>query len=240
MKKKYIGKILIAFTVLIFVCGYFYVNDYYHTNEAEVEAFETEHEIKVEVLGDNNIVCVPDEPKAGMIFYPGGKVEYTAYLPLMKECASNGILSVLVEMPWNLAVLDINAAEGIAETYPEITTWYLAGHSLGGTMAASYLVKNADKYEGLILLGSYTTAELNKTDLKVLSIYGSEDYVMNKENYIENIINLPIDFEEKILEGGNHAGFGMYGSQEGDGLSTISNSEQIRLTADIIREFILK
>ena len=64
--------------------------------------------------------------------------------------------------------------------------------------------------------------------------------IMNKENYIENMTNLPMDFEEKILEGGNHAGFGMYGEQDGDGTSTISNHEQIRLTADIIQEFILK
>ena len=175
-----------------------------------------------------------------MIFYPGGKVEYTAYIPLMKTCASNGILCVLVEMPLNLAVLDIDAAEGIQEKYPEIINWYMAGHSLGGSMAASYIGKNVDMYDGLILLGAYSTEDLKDTELKVLSIYGSEDKVMKRDNYIENMKNMPTDFAEEILQGGNHAGFGMYGAQEGDGKATISNEKQILMTADIIHEFIFE
>lgn len=41
-------------------------------------------------------------------------------------------------MPRNLAVLDVNAADGITEQYPDIDVWYLGGHSLGGAMAANY------------------------------------------------------------------------------------------------------
>ena len=149
----------------------------------------------------------------------------------MAACADNGVLCVLVQMPFNLAVLDIHAAEGIQAAYPEIETWYIGGHSLGGSMAASHLSNHIDAYDGLILLGSYSTADLSETDLQVLSIYGSEDKVMNRVKYDENKANLPGDFIEVVIDGGCHAYFGMYGPQDGDGKATISNEEQIILTA---------
>ena len=173
-----------------------------------------------------------------MIFYPGGKVEYTAYEPLMKSLASKGILCVLVEMPFHLAVFDMNAADGIQNHFPQIENWYIGGHSLGGAMAASYIGENATEYEGLILLGAYSTADLTESSLEVLSVYGSEDKVLNKEKYDKNMINLPDDFEEIVLEGGCHAGFGMYGEQKGDGVPAITNEEQINMTADVIANFI--
>ena len=152
----------------------------------------------------------------------------------MAELAENGVLCVLAGMPFHLAVLDINAADGIQEQYPEIEKWYIGGHSLGGSMAASYLAKNAEDYEGLVLLGSYSTADLSQTDLDVLSIYGSEDEVMNREKYDENKSNLPDDYTEIIIDGGCHAYFGMYGKQDGDGTPAITNEEQIRLTVENI------
>jgi len=169
-----------------------------------------------------------------LIFYPGGKVEYTAYVPLMQACAEKGILCVLVEMPFNLAVFDINAADGIQKEYPEIEDWYIGGHSLGGSMAASYLADHTEDYEGLVLLGSYSTADLSQTDLDVLSVFGSEDKVMNRKKYEENKSNLPSDFTEYVIDGGCHAYFGMYGAQDGDGTPSITNATQIRLTVENI------
>lgn len=105
-------------------------------------------------------------------------------------------------------------------------------------MAATYLADNVEDFDGLVLLGSYSTADLSKEDVKVLSVFGSEDKVMNKEKYDENKINLPMDFSEEVIDGGCHAYFGMYGEQEGDGEATITNEEQIQKTAEIIKEFI--
>ena len=101
-------------------------------------------------------------------------------------------------------------------------------------MAASYLADNTNDYEGLVLLGAYSTADLSDTDLDVLSIFGSEDKVMNREKYEDNKSNLPRDFTEFIIDGGCHAYFGMYGAQDGDGIPSITNEEQIRLTAENI------
>ena len=152
----------------------------------------------------------------------------------MKALASEGIFCILVEMPFHLAVFDINAADGLQEKYPEIENWYIGGHSLGGSMAASYLSKNSNSFEGLILLGSYSTTDLSELDIEVLSVYGSEDLVLNKENYESNKTNLPSDYTEIIIDGGCHAYFGMYGIQEGDGTAGITNEEQIYQTVEAI------
>lgn len=237
------AKLLISILCVALVAGIFigckvYLNDYYRADIEAIEEYVAADSVSKEILEDNTIVYVPEEINAGLIFYPGGKVEYTAYEPLMKALAAEGILCVLVEMPFNLAVLDINAATGIQEMYPDLENWYIGGHSLGGSMAASYLKDNAKDYAGLILLGAYSTADLSETTLKVLSVYGSEDKVMNKEKYSDNIENLPSDYMEIILEGGCHAYFGMYGEQEGDGIPTISNEEQIDITVEAIVDFV--
>lgn len=211
-----------------------YVGDYYRTDLDAVEAFAPMNLVSAELHDGNTLVFKPENAAKGFIFYPGGKVEYTAYQPLMAACAQQGILCILVEMPFNLAVLDINAAAGIQEQYPEIEKWYIGGHSLGGSMAASYLADHINDYDGLILLGSYSTANLSETDLNVLSVYGSEDRVMNRAKYEENKSNLPGDFTEVVIDGGCHSYFGMYGAQDGDGKPTISNEQQIFLTAEQI------
>ncbi len=235
-KKLLIGliSVFVVTAVVITACG-IYVSDYYHAETDSIAAFKpfvSKNEIE-----DGMVVFNAEKAIAGLIFYPGGKVEYSSYEPLMKACAERGITCVLVEMPFNLAVLDMNAADGIQEKYPEIEKWYIGGHSLGGSMAASYLSENSDAFEGLVLLGSYSTADLSVTEVSVLSLYGSEDMVMNREKYDENKTNLPDDFTEIVIDGGCHAYFGMYGNQEGDGTPTITQSEQIEFTAEKIAGF---
>ena len=226
---------VLALAIIVGACA-IYVGDYYHVDgEAIIAHAEScEGYAYISFPNEKTAVFAPEGATTGIIFYPGGKVEFTAYLPLMAELAEQGILCVLLEMPFNLAVLDMNAADGIQEQYPEIKEWYIGGHSLGGSMAASYLEKNVEDYEGLILLGSYSTADFSETDLDVLSVYGSEDLVMNREKYADNKSNLPDDYTEIIIDGGCHAYFGMYGAQDGDGTPTMTNEEQIHLTVEEI------
>lgn len=228
--------VVLFLAILLLACAV-YLNDYYHTDMDAVETFTATSNIEFQTLENDTIVFEPEEATKGFIFYPGGKVEYTAYLPLMQLCAEQDILCVLVKMPCNLAVLDIDAADGIQEQYPDIQEWYIGGHSLGGSMAASYLSKHTNDYEGLILLGSYSTADLSSTNLNVLSIFGSEDKVLNHEKYDENISNLPEDFVEVVINGGCHAYFGMYGAQDGDGTPTIRCEEQLQESAAVISNF---
>ena len=238
MYRKIKKGLLIALAVFLVIAVVFglYAGDYYH---AELEAIqelslEVEYE-KMERLEDGSLVFCPAEYDSAVIFYPGGKVEALAYIPLMEHCAREGVLAVLMPMPFNLAVLAKDAAASIPEQFPEVEHWYMAGHSLGGSMAASFAAENTAWVEGLILLAAYSTEPL---EIPVLSIRGSEDRVLNMEKYEKYRTNLPADLEEHILEGGNHAGFGFYGPQEGDGTATISSREQIAGTAERIGAFI--
>ena len=240
MKKRVsiVLSLCLAVLLLLGIGGYAYVSDYYRADEIAVAAAACQTD-RVQTEQDGNVLWfVPENPTAGLIFYPGGKVEYTAYAPLLRSCAENGILCALVQMPGNLAVLDADAADGLPKKHPEVINWYMAGHSLGGAMAAGYAADHAGDYAGLILLAAYSTKDLSGTNLRVLSVYGSEDGVMNRESYEKYRANLPADTTELILDGGCHAQFGSYGPQEGDGIPTISGEEQIRQTADAITAFI--
>ncbi len=226
--------VTLVFTVIVGACA-IYLSDYYRADIAAIQAFLPQGSTWEE-HADGTIVFESDDARNGFIFYPGGKVEYTAYIPLMQALSAQGVTCVLVEMPFNLAVLDIDAADGIQKEYPEIEAWYIGGHSLGGSMAASYAASHTDDYAGLVLLGAYSTADLSASNLDVLSVYGSEDKVMNREKYENNKTNLPADFTEVVLDGGCHANFGMYGAQDGDGTPSISNKEQIALTVNAIKK----
>lgn len=243
VKHKILAVTAAALALLLALCVggcAWYVSDYYHADTEAVQAFAAQYEVTKTVLSEQMIAYGDPNADAGLIFYPGGKVEYTAYEPLMRALAAQDILCVLVKMPFNLAVLDVNAADGVQNLYPEVAHWYIGGHSLGGSMAASYLADHQAEFDGLILLGSYSTADLSGTSLAALSIYGSEDGVMNREKYEKYKPNLPADLTEIEIQGGCHAYFGMYGEQDGDGIATMAAEQQITLTAEYIKHFICK
>ena len=190
--------------------------------------------------GTTVVVSPQNQTNRAMIFYPGGAVKYEAYLPLMIKCAEKGIKCFLLQMPNDLAILNITAAKCYIEDYPEITDWYLGGHSLGGAMAGNYIQENANDFKGLILLAAYTNCDISNTNLKVLSIYGENDQVMKRDKYNENKKNLPQGqgrVKEIKITGGNHGNFGCYGEQKGDGRASISAEEQQAKTARYIEEF---
>lgn len=228
--------IAIAVLVLGLLLGacLIYLGKFYPADTGAIEAYGVWPSVTEQMLESGSMVFDPGNAKVGLIFYPGGKVEHTAYTALMREIAANGIFCVLCKMPLRLAVLDVHAADDVREAFPDISHWYIGGHSLGGAMAAAELSKHDGAYDGLILLGAYSTEDLSNNQIKVLSLFGSEDHVMNREKYEENKRKLPTDLWEAVIEGGCHAGFGMYGAQSGDGEPTITSAEQIKICADQI------
>lgn len=177
----------------------------------------------------------------GLIFYPGGKVEPESYIPLLTKLANEYEIAIFIpKMPFNLAILNKNAAINILKEYNYIKSWYIAGHSLGGVMASSYVYDNPKIFKGLILLASYPedSKQLKDEKLKVISIVGSEDKVINIKNYQESENNLPINSEFITIEGGNHSQFGSYGLQKNDGISSISEDEQQSITVSLISKFL--
>lgn len=221
----------ILIVVVVFAC---YFGNYYHSNTNEEYLIST-NEVKVLETNDYIVYSPVDEVKLGIVFYPGAKVEYTAYAELMFNLAKYDILCVLVEMPLNFAIFGMNKAEDIIEEY-DIDNWYIMGHSLGAAIGASFAGDNKDKISGIIMLAGYSTSDLE--GLEVLSIYGNNDNVHNIDKYNEYKNNMGTNYTEYIIDGGNHAYFGCYGEQKGDGKALITRDKQINLTVNKILEFL--
>jgi len=162
----------------------------------------------------------------GLIYYPGGLVDPEAYAVTAQGIADAGYLVVIPKMPLNLAFTGINRADGIQEEFPEIETWVIGGHSLGGAMAAQYAKNNEDSLDGLIMFASYPASNEDFVDfpIPILSIIGSRDPgAHEQEAFYEAIADSARRF---VIEGGNHRQYADYSFQRDDGVATISAAEQ--------------
>ncbi len=166
-----------------------------------------------------------------LVFYPGAKVDEKAYAPLCRMLAEKGVDCILVKMPLHMAFTDRTAAGRYRSQY-DYAHWYLGGHSLGGAMAASYAAQGDPHWDGLVFLAAYSTAPLPQT--KCCSIYGDQDGMMGRDSYENGKQYWPAGATELVIAGGNHAQFGDYGPQRGDGTATITAEEQLKQTADAI------
>lgn len=228
--------VLLTLVILLVAGSAWYVGDYYRSDESVQQYFAKGLAVSVKEMEDGLWLDGPGEEKA-FIFYPGAKVEYTAYVPLMYRIAEGGMDVFLIKMPCNLAFLGMNKADNIMKSY-EYSQWYLGGHSLGGAMAASYSAKHLGQLDGLVLLAAYPTESLKAEGFSVLSLYGSEDGVLNKDKVEEGRKDMPADYTEICIDGGNHAQFGNYGIQKKDGIEFITAEEQQDLAASAILEMI--
>lgn len=228
-KHKALKITLISILSLTMICvgGFFiWANDYYHAEDEVVSTIQADKSIKV--MGNLTIISPSVPSDTSIIFYPGAKVEAIAYMPLFEKLKSEGYTCVLVKMPLNMAIFDVNAASKVFDELPDIRHWYIAGHSMGGAMASDYASKHQDKVDGLILMGAYIYGDYPPE--KALTIYGTFNSNLEKDiNYTQNIVK---------IEGGNHAQFGNYGKQKGDPDATISAEEQQNITVNAIVEFI--
>ena len=176
---------------------------------------------------DGQLVFRPSSPTdRGLIYYPGGLVEPEAYAVTAQGIADAGYLVVIPKMPLNLAFTGINRADGIRADYPEIESWVIGGHSLGGAMAAEYAKNNVDSLDGLIMFASYPADNEGFVDfpIPILTIVGSIDPgAPEQEAFYEAIADSARRF---VVEGGNHRQYADYSFQRGDGTATISAAEQ--------------
>ncbi len=260
-RANYIEQTVNLFAQLCFFIGVliiWYASDYYRADMTATAALNGSEKVQVVKVSDKTngsvILFDGEGDDTALIFYPGAKVEYTAYAPMMLELAEGGIDCFIVEMPYNMAIFGLNSADKLIDKYSSAanasdsgindgkpyTHWYIGGHSLGGAMASSYAAKHTDNLDGLMLFAAYPTASLDADGFKVISIYGSEDGVLNRDKYNDSLKYMPADFNELVIEGGNHAGFGSYGAQAGDGEATISREKQWIQTADEILNCIFK
>ena len=238
MKKRKSRILLITVLTLLLLGIAFclWVSAVYSASPEAAALLQGSDAVKVEPFDKGWRLDGPGEGSA-LIFYPGGKVEPTAYLPLLMALAEDGIDCFLVKMPLDLAVFDINAAASVQDAWT-YARWYIGGHSLGGACAALYAAENGDRLTGLILLAAYATRPLNE-GLSVLELHGSEDGVLNRKKLEAGRQYLPPSAVSRELPGGNHAQFGAYGVQRGDGTASLSPAAQLAWTVDGIEEMIL-
>lgn len=230
MRKK-LKLIFFVIVLLILAYGVYYVNDYSHAESVVNNYLNGTDNVSVSKLSNGLFVDGYGNDTV-LIFYPGAKVEYTSYLPMFVELANQGVDCYLVEMPFNIAFLGQNSADSIINT-TNYSTYVIAGHSLGGVVASSYM-NQSGRCDGLILFAAYPTEKIDKP---ALSIYGSEDNVLDKNRYNDSK-PLMSNITEYVIDGGNHAQFGYYGNQSGDGMANISAENQQNQTVYEILEFV--
>ena len=227
-----VGSILLALGA---ICG-IYLGTYSHAAPEAAALLQGGDGVQVTAIDGGWLLDGPGTRDA-LIFYPGGKVEATAYLPLLNALARDGVDCFLLRAPFHLAIFDRNAAAPVQKAYA-YDRWYVGGHSLGGACAALYAAENGDRLSGLILLAAYATKPLDG-HLAVLELHGSEDGVLNRKKLEEGKQYLPASALSEELPGGNHAQFGDYGLQKGDGVATVSRAEQTAWAAERIEGLIL-
>jgi len=211
--------------VMLFFLGYAGV---YYSASPDVDYYlQSSNTVEVVKNGDGYFFNGSGEDTL-IIFYPGGKVEAESYAPLLYQLSEQGYDCFLVHMPFNLAITDPDKASDIIDDY-QYEHIYLMGHSLGGATASMYVSDHPGEIDGLILLAAYPTSPLDDS-IRLLSIYGSCDGCLDMDAYDGSVNNRPADSEQLIIEGGNHAQFGYYGEQRGDGEAIISREEQQRIT----------
>jgi len=170
------------------------------------------------------------DPTIGFIIYPGAGADPRAYAPAARAVAEKGYLAVSVKMIKDLALgKSAKRATTIIDTYSEITTWVIGGHSMGGAGASAYAKELTDKISGVFYWASYPSElfRLDDTDLKVISIYGTKDGISTVDEIMASKEHLPPDAEFVPIEGGNHIQFcWCEGRPAEDGIPDLTRAEQ--------------
>lgn len=243
-----IPRILLGIIILVFVGPLFvfivWINTYKGAEELPKSLLEAGGTDAVAIRESKDIIFLepqtPDFHTTGIIFYPGGRIDPKAYIPLLLTLAEAKYPCIIVKMPFRLAIFDRDKANNVITSFDESMQWVMAGHSLGGTMAAEYSAENPEQVEALILIGSYPgkAVDLSGEDLPVLVVAGERDGLADLEDVEARRVQLPEDHRFELISGANHSRFGYYGPQKGDHEAALSREEQQRLTASAILGFL--
>lgn len=223
---KLLVAVIVVAVVLVGAGGYRWLTALADPMPETAAALASDDRVTVET--DPWLTFVPVEASnTGLVLYPGARVPPEAYAPPARAIAEAGYTTVIPSMPFGLAVLDAAKADEVIAAHPEVERWVISGHSLGGAMAAQHASDRGD-LDGLALWAAYPPGgtDLSTADLLATSIYATADGLTSLEEIETSRAQLPPDTAFVEIAGGNHAGFGWYGEQDGDGTATISREEQ--------------
>jgi dienelactone hydrolase len=210
-------------------------------DQIALDALDDGNGVSVDVSRSSIRLTPTDDPRAtGLAFYPGAKVDPQAYAHVLRPIAEAGFPVVIFKQPYNLAILDSNAADAvIGDPDDTIDRWAVGGHSLGGAMASRYAERDRDELDGLLLYAAYPVNDMSeRTGLAVMSISGTNDGLATPADIEEHTPDLPVSTEYVPIDGGIHSFFGDYGLQRGDGTPDISRADAQRQIADASIRFL--
>ncbi|NQX06320.1 alpha/beta hydrolase [Rathayibacter sp. VKM Ac-2856] len=190
---------------------------------------------------DNAIVMSPTDDAGtslrgtGLVFVPGAKVDAASYEATLAPLVEEGASVVITRPILHLAFFDLRSLETFTEQADGVDEWLVGGHSLGGVKACQW--GDDPEVAGLVLLGSYCANDLSASGLPVLSLSGSEDGLSTPAKVAAASGRLPADAVSVEIDGANHAAFGWYGPQPGDGTATISHEESDAEIAEALLAF---
>jgi len=204
--------------------------------EDALAALESNEAVDIEI-GDW-IVMRPTSatPLAGLIVYPGANCDIRGYAPVLREIAAQGFLVVAVSMPFDFSIFNPNAADDVRTAFPEIETWVIAGHSMGGAMAGTYAYNHQDDLAGLIFWDSYPPDynSFAESDLPIMHIHRAGPDGSVPQMFLDKKFLFPADSKWVGVPGGMHMYFGSfigggYVEQQEPG---ISQSAQIEIVTN--------
>ena len=250
---KIIILIMIAFLIPALTGCSYRPNFSYDTIRSDISITDMRDTIEITPAVDTGLTTA-------LLFYPGGLVDSHVYDELLADfSAESGIMSVVVKMPANLAVFSINSGIDVIEEYSNIDTWIIAGHSLGGSMAAASVNDNRDTYKGLIFMDSYPADSDNLSNWNgaVLSLFSSIEKISDAERMAKTLALIPpatwlTDTDRNYpaektnysvlhqIDGGSHSYFGTYGPQDGDYTPTIERDDFHAEVVDYMVEFFIQ
>lgn len=211
-----------------------YLSTPYHGPPSAIQQVLDDPRVTVTVEdGVHVLTPTTTDSTVGLVFYPGARVAPDAYYSTFAPVVTRTNVTVfLPELPLNVALLDTDAAESIQTRHPGIQTWFVGGHSLGGVAACRYA--SAHDVQGLVLFASYCDVDIRGESVAVLSVTGSADTVLNRENYREATSRLPPETTSHEIEGMNHTQFASYRGQRGDSPASLSYDEAHERLAEVL------
>lgn len=225
-------------TVLVVAVGGFLVwaNDTYTAEPAGLVAVQEDPRVELDDQGDV-VVLRPTgaSDDRGLVFLAGAKVDPQAYAATFQEVAAEGTTVVIVKPFLNLAILERRPLDAFTDHAPEVGSWAVGGHSMGGVKACSYA--ESGEVDALVLLASYCSGDAlaDRTDLDVISVSGTQDGLATPEKIDDSLADLPASTEVVRIDGASHAQFGDYGVQPGDSTPSISDEEaRERISAALV------
>ena len=232
MRRRYKTLLIILIVLVVAFAGFVIWAETPPSPMHEVyDALKSDSSVTVSI--GNWLVFAPatSNVTTGFIIYPGGRVDFRSYAPAAHSIAAQGYLVVIPQMPLNLAFFGVGTASDVIGQYPDINSWAIGGHSLGGTMAAQFAFENPSKTKGLVLWAAYPASgtNLSKSSLLVTTIHGSNDGLVSTAQINDSLKLLPPSTMRVEIAGGNHAQFGWYGDQAGDNKATITREAQQNL-----------